>query len=127
MSLLLLLWYDDRLVPFMGLLMGPPDRNSVPAFGIPALLAALFGFLRSKPREIWAYGLLMWAPQAIIFGGAFAFFSDGWGSGLALVTAVSALIAAIFCVVASYVGFALRRIVNKFLVVPQQPPTIFRK
>src|SRR5579859_8025970 len=77
MSLLLLLWYDDRLVPFMGLLMGPPDRNSVPAFGIPALLAALFGFLRSKPREIWAYGLLMWAPQAIIFGGAFAFFSDG--------------------------------------------------
>jgi hypothetical protein len=123
----LLRFGDARFIPFMGLLMGPPDRNSVPAYVIPALLATLFGFLRPKPREIWSYGFLMWAPQVILVGGAWALGTRGWASGVTLVIAVSALLAGVVGVVASYAGFALRKIVNKSLAVPEQPPTMFRK
>jgi hypothetical protein len=123
----LLLLHDERFIPFMGFLMGPPDRNSVPAYAIPSLLATLFGFLRPKPREIWSYGFLMWAPQVILVGGAWALSPKGWASGVSLVIAVSALLGGVVGVVASYAGFALRKIVNKSLAVPEQPPTMFRK
>ena len=56
-----MLWFGAA-VPFIGLLMGPPDASAFPAWGIPALLAGLLGFLRPKPKEIWSYGLLMWVP-----------------------------------------------------------------
>jgi hypothetical protein len=61
-------WFGGRFIPFLGLLMGPPDTNCFPAYGAPAMLAGLFGFLRARPKEIWSYGLLMWTPQAIRFG-----------------------------------------------------------
>ena len=48
------------------------------ACGAPALLAGLFGFLRAKPKEIWSYGFLMWAPQAIRFGIDWAIDPAGW-------------------------------------------------
>jgi hypothetical protein len=114
-------WFGDRYVPFMGLLMGPPDSNSLPAFGIPALVAGVFGFFRPKPKGIWSYGFLMWMPQLITSGKAIAF-----SSGFALVIAVSAFLAAVVSVLASCGGFALRKIVNK-IGVPEQPPSILRK
>ena len=80
----LMLWFDFRFVPFMGLLTGPPDTNSFPTWGIPALLAGLFGFLRPKPKEVWNYGLLMWTPRAIRFGTDWLMHPGGWLKGLAL-------------------------------------------
>jgi len=64
----LMLRIGERAVPFLELLLGPPhaNSNSFLVYGIPALLAGLFGFLRAKPKEIWSYGLLMWAPQATV-------------------------------------------------------------
>jgi hypothetical protein len=49
------------------------------------------------------------------------------GSGFALITTISGLIAAIACIVASYAGFALRKIVNRFLALPEDPPALFKK
>ena len=45
------LWFGARFVPFLGLLMGPPETHYFPAYGAPALLAGVFGFLRAKPEE----------------------------------------------------------------------------
>src|SRR5207302_10125177 len=98
----LLLWIGERSIPFLELLLGPPHANSssFPVYGIPALLAGIFGFLRPKPKEIWSYGLLMWTPQAI-FGTAGAL-GPGWFAGFGLVIIASSFLAAVVCVLTSY-------------------------
>ena len=118
-----MLWIGERAVPFLELLLGPPhaNSNSFPVYGIPGLLAGTFGFLRPKPKEIWSYGLLMWAPQATV-GIAMAI-SRGWLSGFGLVIVASSLLAATVGVLASYAGFALREVVNRMRVIPKEPPT----
>jgi len=65
--------------------------------------------------------------NSIVLGGAWALGTSGWASGFALVIAVSALLAGVVGVVAAYAGFALRKIVNKFLAVPQHPPHYLQK
>ena len=114
----LMLWIGERSIPFLELLLGPPHANSssFPVYGIPALLAGIFGFLRPKPKEIWSYGFLMWMPQATI--GAALATSRGWFAGLGLVVIVSSFLAAIVGVLASYAGFALRRVVNRTRASP---------
>ncbi|PYV55123.1 MAG: hypothetical protein DMG96_27875 [Acidobacteria bacterium] len=109
----LLLWIGERSIPFLELLLGPPHANSssFPVYGIPALLAGIFGFLRPKPKEIWSYGFLMWMPQATV--GAALAISRGWFAGFGLVIIASCFLAAIVGVLASYAGFALRRVVNR--------------
>lgn len=106
------LWFGVEF-PFRGLLMGPPDTNAFPAWAIPALLAGLFGFLRPKPKEIWSYGLLMWMPRAIRFG------TDWFAIAVA-----SSFLAAIAGILASYGGFALRKIATRIGAVPEEPPSI---
>jgi hypothetical protein len=122
-----ILRFGDQSIPFMRLLMGPPEGNSFPAWGIPALLAGLFGFLRPRPKEIWSYGVLMWAPRIIIFGTAWTVGTRSGLSGFDFLIAASALLAAIVAVVASYAGFALHKIVAKHMFVTGQTPTIFGK
>jgi hypothetical protein len=121
--------FGYRFVPFFGLLLGPPDwdffGNSFPWLGVPALLAGLFGFMRAKPKEIWSYGLLMWTPQAIFgTGGAIG---PGWFAGFGLVIIASSFLAAVVGVLASYAGFALRKVVNRIRADPEEPPSIIRK
>ncbi len=77
-----MLWFDFGFLPFMRLLMGPPDTNSFLAWGIPALLAGLFGFFRAKPKEIWSYALLMWMPRATRFGTDWMIHPGAWLRGL---------------------------------------------
>src|SRR5713226_8684286 len=86
------LWFGARFIPFLGLLLGPPDENSFPAYGVPALLAGLLGFLRAKPKEIWSYGLLMWTPQAIRFGTDWAIHPAAWLRGFDLVIVASSFL-----------------------------------
>ncbi len=119
------LLFGARFIPFLGLLEFPSEANYFLACGVPALLAGLFGFLRAKPKEIWSYGFLMWAPQAI-FGTAGAM-SQGWLAGFGRVVVASSLLAAIMGVLASYAGFALRKVVDRILAVPEEPPSILRK
>jgi hypothetical protein len=117
------LWFGARFVPFLGLLMDDPtDANYFLACGVPALLAGLFGFLRAKPKEIWSYGFLMWAPQAI-FGTAGAM-SQGWLAGFGREIVASSFLAAIVGVLASYAGFALRKFVNRILADREAPPSM---
>ena len=97
-----------------------PAGHSLFGLGILALLAALFGFFRPKQREIWSYGLLMWAPQAVIYGGAWALGAGGLRN-FELFIAVSALLAGFVAVVASYAGFALRKIANRFFAASEPP------
>ena len=108
-----MLWIGERSIPFLELLLGPPhaNSNSFPMYGIPALLAGIFGFLRPKSKEIWSYAFLMWAPQAIV--GAAMAISRGWFARFGVVIIVSSFLAAIVCVVASYAGFALRKLVQR--------------
>ena len=113
------------VAPFFGLLLGTPEGNFFPGLGVPALLAGLFGFLRAKPKEIWSYGFLTWAPQTI-FGAAWAT-SRGWLAGHGLVLVVSSLLAAVVGVLASYAGFALGKVVNRIRAGPEEPPSILRK
>jgi hypothetical protein len=120
-----MLWFRVEF-PFMGLLMGPPDTNAFLAWGIPALIAGLLGFLRPKPNEIWSYGLLMWMPRAIRFGTDWVVHPGAWLRGFALIIVVSSLLAAIVGVLASYTGFALRKIVTKIWTV-REPPSILPK
>jgi hypothetical protein len=110
--------------PFMGLLTRPPDTNAFPAWGIPALLADLFGFLRPKPKEIWSYGLLMWMSRAIRFGTDWVMHPGGWLRGFALVIVASSFLAAIAGIFASCAGFALRKIATRIAAVPEEPPSI---
>jgi hypothetical protein len=119
-----MLWFDYRFLPFMGLLMGPPDTNSFLAWGIPALFAGLFGFLRAKPKEIWSYGLLMWMPRAIRFGTDWMIHPGAWLRGFALVIVASSFLAAIVGILASYAGFALRKVATMIGGLPEEPPRI---
>jgi hypothetical protein len=115
-----MLWIGERAVPFLELLLGPPhaNSNSFPVYGVPALLAGIFGFLRPKPKEIWSYGFLMWAPQAIV--GATIGISQGWLAGFGRVIIASSFLAAIVGVLASYAGFALRKVVDRIRAVPKE-------
>lgn len=115
----LMLWIGERSIPFSELLLGPPhaDSNSFPVYGVPALLAGIFGFLRPRPKEIWSYGFLMWAPQATV--GAALAISAGWLSGLGLVIIASSFLAALCGVLASYAGFALRKVMKGFELMPK--------
>jgi hypothetical protein len=123
----LMLWIGERSIPFLELLLGPPhaDSSSFPVYGIPALLAGIFGFLRPKPKEIWSYGFLMWVPQATV--GAALASSRGWFVGIGLFIITGFFLAAVVGVLASYAGFALRKVVNRILADPEEPPRIFRK
>ena len=120
------LWFGARFVPFLGLLMGPPEANYFPAYGAPALLAGLFGFLRAKPKEIWSYGFLMWAPQALRFWIDWAIHPAAWLRAFGLVI-VSSFLAAAVGVLTSCAGFALRKVSSRILAVPEEPPSILRK
>src|ERR1700730_3905209 len=93
-------------------------RDFFPGLAVLALLAGLFGFLRAKPKEIWSYGFLTWAPQTI-FGAAWAT-SRGWLAGHGLVLVVSSLLAAVVGVLASYAGFALGKVVNRIRADPER-------
>ena len=119
----LMLWIGERSIPFLELLLGPPhaNSNSFPMYGIPALLAGIFGFLRPKSKEIWSYGFLMWMPQATV--GAALAISRGWLAGFGLVIVASSFLAAIVGVLASYAGFALRRAVNRIRPVSKETPS----
>jgi hypothetical protein len=119
------LLFGARFVPFLGLLEFPSEPNYFLACGAPALLAGLFGFFRAKPKEIWSYGFLMWAPQAV-FGAAGAM-GPGWLAGYGLVIVVSSLLAAAASVLASYAAFALNKVVNRIAAAPEEPPSMFRK
>jgi hypothetical protein len=119
------LLFGARFIPFLGLLEFPSEANYFLACGAPALLAGLFGFLRARPKEIWSYGLLMWTPQAI-FGTARAL-GPGWFAGFGLVIIASSFLAAVVGVLASYAGFALRKVVNRIRADPEEPPSIIRK
>ncbi len=117
--------FGYQFAPFFGLLLGPPERNFFLGLGVPALLAGLFGFLRAKPKEIWGYGFLTWAPQTI-FGAAWAM-GRGWFAAHGFVLVVSSLLAAVVGVLASYAGFALRTVMNRIRADPEEPPSILRK
>ena len=123
------LLFGYQVFPFFGLLVGPPEGdafgNSFPWLGVPALLAGLFGFLRSEPKEIWSYGFLTWLPKAI-FGVACAT-SSGWGAPPGLVIVISSFLAAVVSVLASYVGLALPKVVNRIRADPEEPPSILGK
>jgi hypothetical protein len=120
----LLPWIGERSIPFLELLLGPPhaNSNSFLVYGVPALLAGIFGFLRPKPKEIWSYGFLMWIPLAI-FGTAGAI-GPGWLAGLGLVIIASSFLAAGVGVLASYAGFALRRVVKRIQADPKNDQVI---
>jgi len=115
-----MLWFDFRFVPFWGLLVGHPKDNSFAASCVPALLAGVLGFWRAKPNEIWSYGLLMWMPRALRFGAASLIYRDDWLIGVALMIVLSSFLAAGTCVLASYAGFALRKLVSRIAAVPQK-------
>lgn len=120
--------FGARFIPFLGLLefpKGPPYYFL--ACGVPALLAGLFGFLRARPKEVWSYGFLMWAPQAIRFGIEWATHPLAWFRGRALVFVASSFLAAVVGVLAAYAGFTLRKISSRILAVPGEPPSILRK
>jgi hypothetical protein len=121
------LFFGARFIPFLGLLEFPSEGNYFLACGVPALLAGLFGFFRGKPKEIWSYGFLMWAPQAIRFGTDWAFHPAAWFRGFALVIVASSFLAAVAGVLAAYVGFTLRKISSRILAVPEEPPSILRR
>jgi hypothetical protein len=121
------LLFGVRFVPFLGLLEFPQEANYFLACGAPALLAGLFGFLRAKPKEIWSYGFLMWAPQAIGFGTDWTIHPAGWFRGFALVIVASSFLAAVVGVLAAYLGFTLRKISSRILAVPEEPPSILRR
>ena len=121
------LWFGARFVPFLGLLMDSTEANSFLACGVPALLAGILGFLRPKPKEIWSYGLLMWAPQAIRFWIDWAIHPAAWLRAFGFVIVVSSFLAAVVGVLASYTGFALRKVVDRIRADPEEPPSIFRK
>jgi xanthosine utilization system XapX-like protein len=120
----LMLLVGERSIPFLERLLGPPhaDSSSFPVYGIPTLLAGIFGFLRPKPKEIWSYGFLMWVPQATV--GAALAISRGWMAGFGLVIIAASCLAAVVGVLASYAGFALRKIVNRIRADPEEPPHI---
>jgi hypothetical protein len=67
----------------------------------------------------------MWTPQAI-FGAAGAL-GPGWFAGFGLVIIASSFLAAVVGVLASYAGFALRKVVNRIRADPEEPPSIIRK
>jgi hypothetical protein len=121
------LLFGLRFIPFQGLLTGPPETNDFLAFAVPALLAGLFGFLRAKPKEIWSFGFLMWAPQGIRFGIDWAIHPAAWFRAFALVIVASSFLAAVVGVLTSYAGFALRKVVNRIRADPEEPPSILRK
>ena len=119
-------WIGPRSIPFLELLLPTlANSSSFPVYGIPALLAGIFGFLRAKPKEIWSYGLLMWVPQATV-GAAWAI-SPGWFAGFGLFIIACSFLAAVAGVLASYTGFALRKFVNKIRADPEEPPSILRE
>jgi hypothetical protein len=93
---------------------------------VPALLAGLFGFLRAKPKEMWSYGFLMWAPQAIRFGIDWATHRAAWFRAFYLVIVASSFLAAVVGVFAAYAGFTLRKISSRILAIPEEPPSILR-
>src|SRR5882724_4485003 len=117
-------WLGERSIPFLELLLGPPHAvsSSFPVYGVPALLAGIFGFLRPKPKEIWSYGFLMWVPQATL-GVALAI-SRGWMAGFGLFIIAGSFLAAFVGVLASYAGFALREVVNRSRADSEEPPSI---
>ena len=116
-----------QFIPFLGLLEFPSEPNYFLACGVPALLAGLFGFLRAKPKEMWSYGFLMWAPQAIRFGIDWATHPAGWFRAFYLVIVASSFLAAVVGVFAAYAGFTLRKISSRILAVPEEPPSILRR
>src|SRR6266481_1578147 len=116
------LGFGDRFAPFFAPLLGPPDGNF---FGNSFTWLAVPAFLRAKPKEIWSYGFLTWAPQAI-FGAAWAI-GPGWFRRLGLVLVLSSLLAAAVGVLASYAGLALRKVVNRIRADPEEPRSILRK
>ena len=89
------------------------------------MLAGIFGFLRPKPKEIWSYGFLMWIPLAIL--GTAGAIGPGWLAGFGSVIIVSSLLAAAVGVLASYLGFALRKVVNRIQADSKDLPSIVRK
>ena len=117
-------WLGERSIPFLELLLGPPhaDSSSFPVYGIPALLAGIFGFLRPKPKEIWSYGFLMWVPQATL--GAALAVSRGLMAGFGVVIIAASCLAAVVGVLSSYAGFALREGVNRIRADSEEPPSI---
>lgn len=117
-------WIGERSIPFLELLLGPPhaDASSFPVYGIPALLAGIFGFLRPEPKVIWGYGFLMWVPQATV-GAAFAS-SRGLFAGLGLFIIAGSFLAVVVGVLAAYAGFALRKVVNRIRADPEAPPSM---
>jgi hypothetical protein len=123
----LMLWIGELSIPFLELLLGPSyaDSSSFPVYGIPALLAGIFGFLRPKPKEIWSYGFLMWVPQATV--GAALAIGKGWFAGFGLVIIAASFLAAVVGVLTSYAGFALRKVVNMIRADAEEPPSMFRK
>lgn len=120
----LMLWLGERSIPFLELLLGPPhaDSSSFPVYGIPALLAGIFGFLRPKPKEIWSYGFLMWVPQATV-GAAWAI-SPGMFAGFGLFIIAGSFLAAVVGALAAYAGFAVRKVVNGIRADSEEPPSM---
>jgi hypothetical protein len=51
----------------------------------------------------------------------------GWLAGYGLVIVVSSFLAAAVSVLASYAGFALRKVVNRIAAAPEEPPSILGK
>ena len=121
--------FGYRVFPFFGLLLGPPEGDvfgsSFPWLAVPAFLAGLFGFLRARPKEIWSYGFLMWVPQATV--GAVLASSRGWFAGIGLFIVAGSFLVAVVGVLASYAGFALRKVVNRILADAEEPPRLFRE
>jgi hypothetical protein len=127
LEITLLPWIGERFIPFLKLLLGPPhaNSNSFLVYGVPALLAGIFGFLRPKPKEIWSYGFLMWIPLAI-FGTAGAI-GPGLLAKLGLVIIASSFLAAVVGVLASYAGFALRKLANRIQANAEDLPSMVGK
>lgn len=123
----LILRIGERAIPFLKLLLGPPHAisNSFTVYGVAALLAGIFGFLRPKPKEIWSYGFLMWTPQAIL--GTVGAVGSGWLARFGLVIIASSLLAAVVAVLASYAGFALRKVVNRIQASAEDLPSMVGK
>jgi len=105
--------FGTRFIPLLGLLEPPLEPNHFLACGAPALLAGLFGFLRDKPKEIWSYGFLMWAPLAIRFAIDWFIYPLAWFRGRALVFVAASFLATVVGVLAAYAGFTLRKISSR--------------
>jgi hypothetical protein len=117
---------DFRFIPF-GLFLGDRQQlNDFLAWAIPALIAGLLGYLRAKPKEIWSYGLLIWMPRALRVGLYWMTYHHGIFAVVVLFL-LSTSLAAVAAVLASYMGFVLRKIANRIWGAPEETPSIFEK